>query len=182
MLPCSPAEKYSRQARGRLGGWALGRDGPAEALGERDRRAPEALASGLGGVEAAPLDLPGPLWRLHDAAWCAEQRGERLDQLVHRRGDAGADVVGTRRRSIERREDRRHGVGDVQVIPLGRAVAIHGHRLAALPAAGEDRDDATLEVGALPWAVDVGEPQGDRAYPGGGCREPLRLGLVPAVR
>src|SRR5207245_5812067 len=91
----------------------------------------------------------------------AEHRSERGYELVDARGDACSDVVSAAVLATERREHGLHDVRDVHVVALVAPVAEDRDRLAPLPAANEDGDDATLEVGTLPRAIDVGEAEGD---------------------
>src|SRR2546428_4406508 len=99
---------------------------------------------------------------MDDARRGAEQLAQARDEVVHARRDTGADVVDA---AMPARERRDHGLGDVadvDVVPLVPPVAVERDRLAPLPAADKDRDDAALEIAPLARAVDVREAQRDR--------------------
>ena len=88
----------------------------------------------------------------------------RLEELVHGRLGAGADVEGASGLP-DRGEYRGDDVADVDEVACLLAVAVDGDALAAAKPVDEDRDDAAFELRQLPRPVDVCEPEGDMPRP-----------------
>src|SRR3989442_3243733 len=169
-----------RQAGGSAGKGALGPGRTAKAVPRPRAGAQEALARRFARIDATPQHLGRPWRRGRDAGRSAQQRGQLAQEVVHARRDAGPDVVDAGPPPAERGDDRLDDIADVDVITLVPAVAVHGDRLPPLPRVDEDRDDAALEIAALPRPVEVREAQRD----GGQARssdDPLGLRLETPV-
>src|SRR5439155_17592299 len=149
-------------------------------VGERGPGPPETVPSGLRRIDAGAEDLSRARRGAANAGRGAEHHRERGHEFVDARRDTRSDVVDAVVLAPERREYGLDDIRDVNVVPLVAAIAVHGDRLAAPPAADEDRDDAALEILTLARAVDIREAERDRGDAARG-HEALGFGLEPAV-
>src|SRR5204862_203553 len=134
---------------------AFGGRGAPKPLDEGGPRMPESLARGFRRVHTGTQYLDWTGRGRADARRRSEDRGKRIQKLIHARRDSGADVEDPRVDPREGPEDGLDHVRDVHVVALVAAVPEDRDWLAPFPAADEDRDHPALEVPSLARPVDV---------------------------
>src|SRR6185312_15002806 len=132
--------------------------GAAQTLVQGDPGLPAELSRGLRDVEHRPADVAEPCLRELGIDVDAGRARAGPVRVENRRLHAGADVERPAGLA-DRREQRRDDVVHEDEVARLEPVAEDHRRLPLREALEEDRDDAALEAGVLPWPVDVREPQ-----------------------
>src|SRR5438094_2757456 len=105
---------------------------------------PESLARGFRRVHTGTQYLDWTGRGRADARRRPEDRGKRIQKLIHARRDSGADVEEPRVDPRAGPEDGLDHVRDVQVVALVPAVPEDGAWRAPFPRSDEDCDTSTL--------------------------------------
>src|SRR5450432_475653 len=127
-----------------------------QAVGEVDLGAPAELCARAGDVKAAAFDLPGACLREYGREVAVGVWLERLDDVEHRAGASGPDVVlAVGLRVIQDGEQPGDHVADVDIVPGLAPGPIDRRALAVLETPAEDRDDAGLAERILTRTVDI---------------------------